>query len=105
NGFVGRAVCARLLEDGHAVSAAVRSADRRVVVGTEPCPTGPIEAADWPRLVAEHETVIHLAARVHRFGEDAQAARAAYLRENCDATVALARAAAAAGVARFVFVS
>lgn len=105
NGFVGRAVCARLLEEGHAVTAAVRSADRRVAEGAEPRPTGPIEAADWPRIVAGHEAVIHLAARVHRVGEDTQAARAAYMRENRDATVALARAAAAAGVARLVFAS
>ena len=105
NGFVGQAVCARLLKDGHAVTAAVRSADRRADDGAIPLPTGPIETADWPRIVAGHCAVIHLAARVHRVGEDAEPARDAYLRENRDATVALARAAAAAGVARLVFVS
>ncbi|MCM5572385.1 NAD-dependent epimerase/dehydratase family protein [Burkholderiaceae bacterium FT117] len=105
SGFVGRAVCARLIEDGRAVTAGVRSADRRTVPGATLRPTGPIEAADWQRIVAGHDAVIHLAARVHRLAEDPQAARSAYLRENRDATLALARAAADAGVARLVFVS
>lgn len=105
SGFVGQAVCARLLEDGRGVTAAVRSADRQAGPGAHRLPIGPIESADWPALVPGHRAVVHLAARVHRVGEDGQAARAAFLRENRDATVALARAAAAAGVTRFVFVS
>lgn len=104
NGFVGRAVCARLLGDGRSVTAAVRSPDRDPA-GAALLATGPIDSADWPRLIAGHDAVIHLAARVHRVGEIPQVARAAHLRENRDATVALGRAAAVTGVTRFVFVS
>lgn len=51
------------------------------------------------------DTVVHLAARVHRMNEDPKFALARYRRTNLEATVRLARAAKAAGVSRFIFVS
>lgn len=105
NGFVGRAVCARLLREGVAVTAAVRSADRATVAGADAVAVGPIDTADWATVVRGHRAVVHLAARVHRIGETSGEAARAYRRENCEATLALARAAAAAGVERFVFAS
>jgi len=62
--------------------------------------------ADWhERLnaVRWHDaTVLHLAARVHRFGDDDEAA---YERDNVEKTRALAEAAAVGGARRIVFLS
>lgn len=65
----------------------------------------PLAEPDWARELHGIEGVVHLGARVHRMAEDARGAQAAYLRENVGTTVALARAAAASGVERFVFMS
>ncbi len=50
-------------------------------------------------------TVLHCAARVHQVRESADDPLTAYRQINRDATLALARAAASAGVQRFVFLS
>jgi nucleoside-diphosphate-sugar epimerase len=61
---------------------------------------------DWRERVAavrfERATVFHLAARVHRPGDDDDAA---YRRDNVDKTRALAETAAAQGARRLVFLS
>jgi UDP-glucose 4-epimerase len=49
--------------------------------------------------------VVHLAARVHQMREDPKDALARYRLTNRDATIRIARAAKAAGVTRFVFLS
>ena len=51
------------------------------------------------------DAVLHCAARVHQVRETAADPLAAYMQVNRDATLALARAAASAGVQRFVFLS
>lgn len=62
-------------------------------------------AADWMDQLESTDfagaTVFHLAARVHADDEDAPA----FLRDNVDKTVALARAAQRGGARRFVFLS
>ena len=105
-GFVGRAVVARLAADGVAVRAAVRRdgapfpANVSVVIGAD---LDRID--DWRDALQGASAVVHCAARVHRLDDDAVDPLAAFRRTNRDATAALARAAAAAGVARFVFLS
>ncbi|MEK6423147.1 MAG: SDR family oxidoreductase [Burkholderia gladioli] len=107
NGFVGGALCARLLQAGHRVTGIVRRA------GT--CPAGVEEwvhpeadfvgiDAAW-RAGSGADALIHLAARVHVMHDDAQDPEAAFRASNVDATLRLARAAQANGVRRFVFVS
>ena len=105
SGFVGRAVCTRLLRDGFEVTACVREAGREVPAGARALAAGPLESADWDAVLPGHGTVVHLAAHVHRPREDAHTAAASHERVNRLGTVRLARAAAAAGVARFVFAS
>jgi nucleoside-diphosphate-sugar epimerase len=105
DGFVGRAVCERLLAAGWAVTAGVRTEQRPVVAGATRCATGPIESADWARRLAGHAAVIHLAARVPGGPFAGRAAQAAYRLVNTEATTRLAQAAAAAGVTRLVFAS
>jgi nucleoside-diphosphate-sugar epimerase len=105
NGFVGRHLCGHLLERGHEVTAAVRTP------GTAPAGTfervigaigvDPID----PSLVAGHETIVHLAARVHVMNDTSANPLAEFRGVNVEGTMALARAAAGEGVERFVFLS
>jgi len=95
-GFIGEALLARLLEDGVGVMTLGRRPVRRGV------PFSFWDAAAdeaLPRLPAA-QCVFHLAGIAHR-----RASPGAYQRVNVEATLALARAAAAAGSRRFIFVS
>jgi nucleoside-diphosphate-sugar epimerase len=87
-GFVGRAVVPLLEARGHAVVRAGRREIGEIGPGTA-----------WP--LAGVDAIVHLAAQVH----DAQADAATIDRVNRGATEALARAARAAGVRRFVYLS
>jgi UDP-glucose 4-epimerase len=101
-GFVGRAVLERLAEDGASVRVAVRA---RVDAPLDQVVVPSIDArTDWRGALEGSDVVIHLAARVHQL-RDAASAREAYDATNAAGTLALAEAAAAAGVRRFVFVS
>lgn len=120
-GFVGRAALERLRADGWLVRAAVRElpvlADRNASVDWRRIGdlgdlgdlgdmgrTG--SDAAWRELVADCDAVLHLAARVHVMNEDAAGSPLdAYRRSNVAATLALANAAAEAGVRRFLFLS
>ena len=102
NGFVGRALCRHLKKHGHAVVPAVRNASGivdEVVVGN-------IDGAtDWQLALSGCDSVVHLAARVHVINDTAQNPLALYRTANTEATLNLARQAAAAGIKRFVFIS
>jgi UDP-glucose 4-epimerase len=104
SGFIGRPLVAALDGAGYAVRAAVR--DRRgqgfpsgVAVATLPDLAAPL---DWSALVGGMDAVVHLAGIAH-VGPDT--AESAYERVNHQASADLARASAAAGVKRFVFMS
>mgnify|MGYP001809609520 CR=1 FL=1 len=106
NGFVGRAVVAALVADGHRVRALTRSPDASLALpGVEAMATGAIEQiADWRPYLSGVEAVVHTAARAHV--PDARFADEAVVRAvNADAAVALLDAAARRGARRFVFVS
>lgn len=105
SGFVGRALVAELGRRGVVARGAVRRR-RPGDAGAEVIEVGELSAStDWAAALRDIDTVFHLAARVHRVGERATEAEAAYLRTNADATITLARAAIGAGVCRFVFAS
>jgi len=104
SGFVGPPLVAALAQAGHSVRGAVR--ERRALEfppGVEivrvPDLTGSI---DWAPFLAGVDAVVHLAAIAHaeRAVPDEE-----FDRVNHQATAAFARAAMAAGVKRFVFVS
>ena len=100
-GYIGSALCRALQGRGWRVLATAR--DPAIVTAT-PCIALELEDAAAGHVAAQvcrdAEVVFHLAGIAHR-GADALALE----RINCDATLALARAAEAAGVAHFVYLS
>lgn len=102
-GFVGRVVAPSLAASGHFVRAALRSAveapSRETVVVGDLAPD-----TDWSKAVAGVDAVVHLAARVHVMRDHAGGGEE-FRRVNSEGTLNLARAAAAAGARRFVFIS
>jgi len=105
NGFVGTNLCAHLIECGHDVHAAVRrsgsapSGTHEVVVGNID------ESTAWAEALAGQDAVVHLAARVHVMTDTAADPLEEFRKVNTRGALALARAAAADGVGKFVFLS
>jgi nucleoside-diphosphate-sugar epimerase len=88
SGFIGRAACAEFAKRGWTVHAGVRTASTDLLKG-------------WP--LSGVDVVVHLAGIAHELR--GQNAESVYQEMNCVATERLARAAAQAGVRRFVFMS
>ncbi|WP_334156896.1 UDP-glucose 4-epimerase family protein [Oryzomicrobium sp.] len=101
SGFVGTALCARLCRDGAALRRVLRQAagDDQVTVGSLAADT------DWRAALTGVHQVVHLAARVHVMDDPSADPLAEFRRVNVEASVNLARQAAAAGVRRFVYLS
>jgi nucleoside-diphosphate-sugar epimerase len=107
-GFVGRALVGRLLAEGWRVRAALRDPSRgRGLDGmVELAEVGEIGPdTRWAGALSGVDVVFHLAARVHQLPDPSPDPASAYRRVNAAGTERLARAAAAAGVRRLVFVS
>lgn len=106
NGFLGRTVCEALVRGGHSVTAAVRSPARAAGLPGTPVPIGDLaDTTDWREALTDAGAVIHCAARVHVMRETARDPLAEFRSINVGATERLARAAAAGGVRRFLYVS
>lgn len=107
SGFVGQHVLPRLVADGHDVSGLARNDRATELVaraGAEPVrgdladlTTG---RASWTRHLSDVDAVIHGAAYMEFWGRDE-----VFRRANYEPTIALHKAAAAAGVKRFVVIS
>jgi len=103
-GFVGRAVCARMMQQGLPVVRATRVPMPQP--GVSSVAVGEIGPdTDWSAAIAGCGAVLHLAARVHVMREVATDAIGEFRRTNVEGTLALVRQAAMAGVRRFVYVS
>ncbi|PTN33320.1 SDR family oxidoreductase [Desulfonatronum sp. SC1] len=114
NGFVGRALCSALRDQGHAVRAAVRT--RSVLDDALPLKSegvsdedvvevGDIDGeTDWSDALTGVQVVVHLAGRAHRIQDKAKAL-SAYRVVNLDGTENMTRQAVKSGVGRVVFVS
>lgn len=100
-GFIGRAVCAEFVKRGWNVRAAVRTSGTPLP-GISEHVVGDLRSEPrWP--LDDVQAVVHLAALVHQVRR--KAAEDVYHAVNCAATERLARAAARAGVRRFVYMS
>lgn len=105
NGFVGRTLCAELLQQGQSVRTAVRSANT-LIENVEAAAVGTIDGGtNWAVALRGIDVVIHLAARVHVMKDASTDPLAEFLKVNLHGTVNLARQAARAGVKRFVYAS
>ena len=104
-GFVGRALAARLVEQGEMVRGAVRG-PATPDMPFEPVQVGTVDGhSDWQEALAGVDCVVHLAARTHVLGERGGGNLADYRPLNVEGTRRLAESAARAGVRRLVFVS
>lgn len=110
SGFVGSELVHLLAAAGHVVHAASRrplnlrdeAASRVVPFAGLDLEAGP---EDWQPALQGVDVIIHAAARVHVMSDRAADPLAEFRRSNVDATLRLARLAAAAGIRRFVQVS
>lgn len=106
SGFVGGALCRRLLAGRHKVVAAVRRDDAFLPLDVEARKVGGLGPdTDWRPALAGCDAVIHLAARAHVMTDRAADPLALFRRVNRDGAVRLAEQALAAGVQRFMLAS
>ncbi len=102
SGFVGRHLVRDLVAQGYRIRAAARDPEIGLI-GVEPVTLGDLaEAIDWRPLLDGVNHVVHGAGLAHA---DSEIPEERYRQVNTQATLDLARAAHAAGVRRFVFLS
>lgn len=107
-GFVGQALVQRMLQEGWRVRCAVRTVSdlERLPRDVEAVAVGPIDQeTTWTPLLTGVDMVVHLAARTHMTREGTDVPLSAYRLINVASTEHLARAAADAGVKRFIYLS
>jgi nucleoside-diphosphate-sugar epimerase len=106
SGFIGTILCAELVRLGCSVHAALRDLVNLDLAGCEIVKISSIDSkTDWSDALTGVDVVIHLAARVHVMLDDATDPLEEFRKVNVAGTEHLARAAAANGVRRFVYVS
>jgi nucleoside-diphosphate-sugar epimerase len=108
NGFIGRALCSRLLAEGWRVRGTVRSNNQFALLpdGVEPTKVDSIGLeTDWENTLEGVNTVVHLAARVHVRRDSSSNPFAEYRKVNVMGSKRLALTAAECGVKRFIFMS
>lgn len=106
-GFLGKDLIRRLQSEGrYRLSASVRNAETNVAAGVVTHFTGAMDTrTSWTAAMTGVDVVVHCAARVHIMADKSADPLQAFRDVNVDATLHLAREAAAAGVRRFVFIS
>jgi nucleoside-diphosphate-sugar epimerase len=105
DGFVGSALCEALSQRGHSVRRALRGTGASFRPGADVAMGDLGAATNWKDALSDIEVVIHLAARAHVMRDTAADPLDEYRRINVLATEALAQAACAGGVRRFIFLS
>ena len=108
NGFIGRALCERMLTEGWQVRGTVRSLDQlnNLPSGVDALSVGSIGPdTEWSKALIGIDTVVHLAARVHVINDTVADPSAAFRLVNVNGTKRLAREAAFANVKRFIYMS
>ena len=113
-GFLGAALLQQLAlqqadasgPTAYSLSGVTRHAPAKRVAGVRYLPLGDLTGrVDWPVALSGVDVVVHTAARVHMMADAVAAPLAEFRRVNVEASLRLAREAAAVGVQRFVFIS
>jgi nucleoside-diphosphate-sugar epimerase len=104
-GFIGRALCAHLREEGIPYAGAVRALDKRTGDSTPLIALGDFAAAEWEAALSGVDSVVHLAGRAHVQTEADPHDPTPYIVANVHVTRRLCDAAARAGVRRIVLAS
>lgn len=107
-GFVGSALCEKLLSMGSLVKGTVRSQKKLSFfpAGVVVVQTGEIDGdTSWKVALSDVDVVIHLAGVAHKVNKRLKDDFPEYRRVNVIGTECLARACARAGVRRFIFLS
>ncbi|MGE6821323.1 NAD-dependent epimerase/dehydratase family protein [Pseudomonas soli] len=104
SGFVGRSLCRSLVQGGFSVTCAVRRDPGQALAG-HVVQVDLLDLASVSRSMSDIECVIHLAGRAHVLDDRVSDPQAAFRLANVETTLVVAKAALAAGVKRFVFVS
>jgi len=108
NGFVGKALGKKLLDERFKVAGAVRSENlfTDLPLGISPVKVDPIGPhTNWAEALNGVDVVVHLAARVHVMQDAEIDPLAAFRPVNVDGTTRLASCASKANVRRFIFLS
>ena len=101
-GFVGTALCERLVQHGHTVRAVRRALAPVARQSYESVAVGDLgPETNWNAALSEVQVIVHLAARVHVMRETAADPLAEFRQLNVAATAHLARRAVAAGHVEF----
>ncbi len=104
-GFIGSALCARLVAHGEQVTALVNQS-KTTPAGVRAIAIGDgLDAAQWRTAFAGCDAIVHLAARTHRGEQTDPKTRAAFWQTNVELTHTLVEHAITAGVPHFVFMS
>jgi len=103
NGFIGRVLCTHLAAQGVTVSAVTRNSTMLPGAARIHAVGDFTVVRDWPKLLADNDAVVHLAALTHDGTHGATSAR--FHAINVDVSVRVAEAALACGIKRFVYLS
>lgn len=108
NGFIGKALCDRMVSEDYQVRGTVRSLRLKAKIPAS-VNVSKIKSigpdTDWSRALAEINYVVHLAGQVHATGNICNDSIALFRRVNVEGTKRLAQEAALANVRRFIFMS
>ena len=106
SGFVGSALCAHLVAEGHVVRGAVRNTVKNPLQGVDyQVISGLNIGANWREVLTDINVVVHCAARVHVMNEASIDPLTAFREVNVKGTSCLAEQAADRGVKRFIYIS
>ncbi len=108
NGFIGKALCRRMLAEGWNVRGAIRSSAKKAILpqGVDGVEVGTIDSkTDWRPALEGIDAVVHLVARVHVMDDSTADPITAYRKINVAATKHIAQIAESLKVRRFVYVS
>ena len=106
SGFVGSALCAHLVAEGHAVRGAVRNTQGKPLPGVEYQIVSDMSiGANWREVLTDINVVVHCAARVHVMKEASVDPLAAFREVNVKGTACLAEQAVDRGAKRFIYIS